>query len=79
MSDQEIISTNSINMISSRQVMGKGKKLGDYWSIHNQILQSDIIRIVWQTVKRISNEILGAKGLITETQLFEGHLALNQG
>ena len=76
MSDQEIISTNSINMISSRQVMGKGKKLGDYWSIHNQILQSDIIRIVWQTVKRISNEILGAKGL---TQLFEGHLALNQG
>ena len=65
MSDQEIISTNSINMISSRQVMGKGKKLGDYWSIHNQILQSDIIRIVWQTVKRISNEILGAKGLIT--------------
>ena len=65
MSDQEIISTNSINMISSRQVMGKGKKLGDYWSILNQILQSDIIRIVWQTVKRISNEILGAKGLIT--------------
>ena len=79
MSDQEIISTNSINMISSRQVMGKGKKLGDYWSIHNQILQSDIIRIVWQTVKRISNEILGEKGLITKTQLFEGHLALNQG
>ena len=65
MSDQQIISTNSINMISSRQVMGKGKKLGDYWSIHNQILQSDIIWIVWQTVKRISNEILGAKGLIT--------------
>ena len=30
MSDQEIISTNSINLISSRQVMGKGKKLGDY-------------------------------------------------
>ena len=79
MSDQEIISTNSINMISSRQVMGKGKKLRDYWSIHNQILQSDIIWIVWQTVKRISNEILGAKGLITLTQLFEGHLALNQG
>ena len=79
MSDQEIISTNSINMISSRQVMGKGKKLGDYWSIHNQILQSDIIWIVWQTVKRISNENLGAKGLITLTQLFEGHLALNQG
>ena len=79
MSDQEIISPNSINMISSWQVMGKGKKLGDYWSIHNQILQSDIIWIVWQTVKRISNENLGAKGLITLTQLFEGHLALNQG
>ena len=62
MSDQEIISTNSINMISSRQVMGKEKKLGDYWSIYNQILQPDIIRIVWQTVRRITQRSWEQKG-----------------
>ena len=28
-----------------------------------QILQTDIIGIVWQTVKRITNEILGVKGV----------------
>ena len=28
-----------------------------------QILQSNIIGIVWQTVKRITNEILGVKGV----------------
>ena len=31
--------------------------------IQYQILQIDIIRIVWQTVGRITNEILGVKGL----------------
>ena len=31
--------------------------------IQYQILQTDIIRIVCQTVKRITNEILGVKGL----------------
>ena len=28
-----------------------------------QILQTNIIRIVWQGVRRITNEILGVKGL----------------
>ena len=28
-----------------------------------QILQTNIMRIVWQTVRRITNEILGVKGL----------------
>ena len=28
-----------------------------------QILQTNIIGIVWQTVKRITNEILGVKGV----------------
>ena len=28
-----------------------------------QILQTNIIRIVWQTVRRITNEILGVKGV----------------
>ena len=28
------------------------------------ILQTDIMRIIWQTVRRIADEILGVKGLI---------------
>ena len=28
-----------------------------------KILQTNIIRIIWETVRRISNEILGVKGL----------------
>ena len=31
--------------------------------IQYQFLQIDIITIVWQTVRRITNEILGVKGL----------------
>ena len=31
--------------------------------IQYQILQTDIIRIVWQTVRRITDETLGVKGL----------------
>ena len=32
--------------------------------IQYQILQTNITRTVWQTVRRITNEILGVKGLI---------------
>ena len=28
-----------------------------------QILQTNIVRIIWQTVRRITNEILGVEGL----------------
>ena len=28
-----------------------------------QILQTNIVRIIWQTVRRIINEILGVEGL----------------
>ena len=38
---------------------------GDYKLILYQILQTNITRIVWQTVRRITNEILGIKGLNT--------------
>ena len=31
--------------------------------IRCQILQTNLMRIVWQTVRRIANEILGVKGL----------------
>ena len=36
-----------------------------------QILQSKVMRIVWQTVRRITNEILGVKGLkeLTKVEL----------
>ena len=38
---------------------------GGYKLIQYQILQTNITRIVWQTVRRITNEILGIKGLNT--------------
>ena len=34
---------------------------GDYKLIQNEILQTNITRIGWQTVRRIINEILGVK------------------
>lgn len=39
---------------------------GDYWLIQNQILLTNIKRIVWQTVRIITNENLGVKGLTGE-------------
>ena len=39
-------------------------KLGNYQVIQYQILQTNITRTVWQTVRWITNEILGVKGLI---------------
>ena len=35
----------------------------DYKLIQYQILSTNIIRIVWQTVRRITNKILGVKEL----------------
>ena len=40
----------------------KETKLGDYRLMQYQILQTNIIRIVWQTVRRITREILEVKG-----------------
>ena len=31
----------------------------------NPILQTNIMRIIWQTVRRITNEIMGVKGLMS--------------
>ena len=36
-------------------------KKGDYQLIQYRILRTSTIRIVWQTVKRITSEILGVK------------------
>ena len=61
---QDRISPYNINTISSRQVMRKKEKyqLGDYFLIQYQILQTNIVRIIYQTVGRIANEILRVKG-----------------
>ena len=63
--DQERISSYNINAISSRQVMRIKKiyQLWDYYLIQHQILQSNIIRIVCQAIRRINYEIIRMKGL----------------
>ena len=43
-------------------------QLWEYWLIWYQILQNNIKRIIWQTVRRITNEILGVKGLNKQEQ-----------
>ena len=56
------------NNIKHRRDENKVKyQLGDYSLIQYQFLQIDIIIIVWQTVRRITKEILGVKGLIKNT------------
>ena len=62
MSDQDRISQYNIKQTSDEN---KEKyQLGNYRLIQCIILQSNITRTVWQTVKRITNEILGVKELI---------------
>ena len=61
MSDQDRISPNNIKHTKDKN---KEKcQWGDYKLIQYQILQTSITRTLWQTVKRITNEILGVKGL----------------
>ena len=40
----------------------------------NQILQTNIMRIIWQTVRRITNEILGVKGLTLSQKISGSNL-----
>ena len=58
--DQDRISPYHIKTISTRQVIRIKKKyqLRDWLLIQYQILQTNIIEIVWQTVRRINNGIL---------------------
>ena len=64
MSEQFRIFPHNINTILRRQVVRIKTKLqfGDYKMIQYQILQTKIIRFVWQAVRRITNEILGYMG-----------------
>ena len=83
MSDQDRISPYNINTISSRHVIRIKRKYQkvDYYVIQYQILRSTIITIVLQTVRRVTNLILGVKGLISgfsfshknETSYFRNH------
>ena len=57
MSNQDRISPDKIKQTSDEN--REKYKLGDYKLIQYQILQTNITRTVWQTVKRIINEILG--------------------
>ena len=65
MSDQDRISLYNINTIIGRQAMRikKKTKLDGNLLIQYQILRTNIARIILQIVGRISNEMLGVKGL----------------
>ena len=61
MSDQDRISSYNIKQASNEN---KEKyQLGDYKLIQNQILQTNILRTVWQSIRRIASEIMGVKRL----------------
>ena len=62
MSDQDRISPYNIRQTSDENE--ENYQLGDYKLIQYQILQINITRVVRQTVRRITNEILGVKELI---------------
>ena len=63
MIDQDRISPYNINIISSRQMMRIGKIL---------IPQTNFRSTIWQTVRRIVNEILGVKGLTVKVKGSKG-------
>ena len=68
MSDQDRISPHNINSLSNR-LLTRRKKNINWGLIQQQILRTNIIRIVWKTVKRITEEIMGVNGFT-----FHGHL-----
>ena len=73
MSDEDRISPYNINTISSRHVMRIRKILiRDYYLIHHQISQTNFRSTIWQTVRRIVNEILGVKGLTVKVKGSKG-------
>ena len=45
--------------MSDQDRISQKYQLGDYELIQYQILQTEITRTVWQTVRRITDEILG--------------------
>ena len=65
LNDQERISPYNISVISSRQVMRIKNNINRGLLVNSlPNFPINITRIIWQTVMRITNEILGVKGLI---------------
>ena len=74
MGDQDRISSYNINTISSRQVMRIEKNINwgiISWSDTNFSFMTYITRTVWQTVRRITCEILGVKGFIYYSVIYD--------
>ena len=68
MSDQDRISPFKINTISSKQVMRIRKNINKGITSptpNSQNYSKLLTRTVWQTVRRITSEVLGVKGLIS--------------
>ena len=63
MNDRDRISPQ-VNIKNKSDENEEKYHLVDYWLIQYQILRADIIGIVWQTVRRIADEILGTKGIV---------------
>ena len=66
MSDQDRILQYQYHIKQTSDENEENYYLGDYKMIQCQILRTNIARTVWQTVRRIINEILGVKGFISE-------------
>ena len=64
MSDQNRIYPYNINIKQTSDENKEKYQLGDYKLIQSQIIQTNITKTVWQTVSRITNDILRVKGLI---------------
>ena len=65
LNDQERISPYNISAISSRQVMRIKSSINKGLLVNSlPNFPINITRTIWQTVMRITNEILGVKGLI---------------
>ena len=70
MGDQDRISPYNVCTISSRQVMRLRKMSArGLHLIQYQIPQTNVTRTVWQTVRRITDEILGVNGLSQQSSL----------
>ena len=76
--DQDRISPYNINTISCRQVMrintNTNQGIITRLLLQNQIPQTNITRIVWQTIRRITIEILGEKRVKRIDELVDFHL-----
>ena len=71
MSDQDRNSPYYIILYNTMQTSDENKEkyqLWDYCLIQYQILQTNITRIVWQIVRRITNDILRVRGLMHKIQ-----------